>query len=127
MTFVLFPDGLELRHEVHQRRRVTNRIVAAVDFVLIVTAAGLQRVLTQYVEYYERSRTHLALDKDAPASRPVSPASASPIIAIPQVNGLHHRYERRAASSSDPSRNFRLHHRAAPALGSMVSNAARAR
>jgi transposase InsO family protein len=67
------------------------------DHVIIFTAAGLQRVLTQYVEYYERSRTHLALDKDAPASRPVSPASAGPIIAIPQVNRLHHRYERRAA------------------------------
>ena len=45
-------------------------------------------MLTRYVEYYERSRTHLALDKDAPASRPVSPARAGPIIAIPQVNGF---------------------------------------
>ena len=66
------------------------------DHVIVFTAAGLQRVLARYVEYYERSRTHLALDKDVPASRPVSPASAGPIIAIPQVNGLHHRYERRA-------------------------------
>ncbi|HEU4889102.1 MAG TPA: hypothetical protein VFV49_14550 [Thermoanaerobaculia bacterium] len=65
--------------------------------MIIFTEAGLQRVLTRYVEYYERSRTHLALDKDAPAPRPVSPASADPIIAIPQVNGLHHRYERHAA------------------------------
>jgi hypothetical protein len=40
--------------------------------VIIVNAAGPQRVLTRYVMYYERSRTHLALDKDAPASRPVS-------------------------------------------------------
>ena len=67
------------------------------DHVIIFTAAGLQRVLTQYVEYYERSRTHLALDKDAPASRPISPTSTGPIIAIPQVSGLHHRYERHAA------------------------------
>ena len=67
------------------------------DHVIIFNAAGLQRVLTRNVMYYERSRTHLALDKDAPASRPVSPASAGPIIAIPQVNGLHHSYERRAA------------------------------
>ena len=67
------------------------------DHVIIFTEAGLQRVLTGYVEYYERSRTHLALDKDAPAARPVSPASAGRIIAIPQMNGLHHRYERRAA------------------------------
>jgi putative transposase len=65
--------------------------------VIIVTEAGLQRVLTGYVEYDDRSRIHLALGKDAPAARPVSPASAGPIVAIPQVNGLHHRYERRAA------------------------------
>ena len=67
------------------------------DHVVIFTAAGLQRVLTKYVEYYERSRTHLALDKDAPTSRPVSAVSAGPIIAVRQVNGLHHRHERRAA------------------------------
>jgi putative transposase len=67
------------------------------DHVIILTAAGLQRLLTRYVEYYERSRTHLALDKDTPDSRPISTAGAGRIIAIPQVGGLHHRYERIAA------------------------------
>jgi hypothetical protein len=43
------------------------------------------------------TRTHLGLDKDAPDHRPVSPPSAGPIIAIPEVGGLHHRYERKAA------------------------------
>jgi putative transposase len=67
------------------------------DHVIILTAAGLQRLLTRYVEYYERSRTHLALDKDTPDSRPISTSAAGRIIAIPQVGGLHHRYERIAA------------------------------
>ena len=67
------------------------------DHVIIFTAAGLQRLLKAYVDYYQRSRTHLALNKDAPISRPVSPANAGPIIAIPQVGALHHRYERVAA------------------------------
>jgi putative transposase len=49
------------------------------------------------VEYYERSRTHLAVDKDAPVPRGVSPPTDGAIIAIPQVGGLHHRYERTAA------------------------------
>jgi putative transposase len=39
----------------------------------------------------------LALDKDAPVSRAVSPSTGGRIIAIPQVGGLHHRYERHAA------------------------------
>jgi transposase InsO family protein len=67
------------------------------DHVIILNAAGLQHTLKRYVEYYERSRTHLALDKDAPISRAISPSTAGPIIAIPQVGGLHHRYERIAA------------------------------
>ena len=40
---------------------------------------------------------NLALDKDAPIPRPVMPASAGDIVAMPDVGGLHHRYERRAA------------------------------
>jgi hypothetical protein len=62
-----------------------------------LTAAGLQRLLTRYVEYYERSRTHLARDKDTPVSRPISRSTAGRIMAIPQVGDLHHRYERIAA------------------------------
>jgi len=67
------------------------------DHVVIFTTAGLQRLLKAYVDYYQRSRPHVALNKDAPISRPVSPANAGPIIAIPQVGALHHRYERVAA------------------------------
>ena len=47
--------------------------------------------------YYHRSRTHLGLDKDTPDRRPVAETSVGPIIAVPEVGGLHHRYERRAA------------------------------
>src|SRR5688500_16450592 len=50
-----------------------------------------------FAEYYHRSRTHLALEKDSPEHRPVQPPDAGGIIAIPEVGGLHHRYERRAA------------------------------
>jgi putative transposase len=67
------------------------------DHVIVFNAAGLRRVLKRYLEYYERSRTHLSLDKDAPISREVSRQTSGKIIAIPQVNGLHHRYERLAA------------------------------
>ena len=58
---------------------------------------GLRRTLQAYGEYYLRSRTHLALDKDAPMSRPVADATEGAIVAVPQLGGLHHRYERRAA------------------------------
>jgi len=50
-----------------------------------------------YVAYYMRSRTHLSLDKDSPTPRPVMPPTAGRIVAVPEVNGLHHRYDRAAA------------------------------
>ena len=63
----------------------------------ILNAAGLRRVLKASVEYYEQSRTHLSLTKDAPIPRPIAPPSEGRIVAIPQVGGLHHRCVRRAA------------------------------
>jgi transposase InsO family protein len=65
------------------------------DYVIVLNESGLRRVLHQYVDYYHRSRTHLGLDKDTPFVRPT--AQCGPIVAIPQVGGLHHRYDRRAA------------------------------
>jgi putative transposase len=67
------------------------------DHVIVCTQSGLRRVLAGYVEYYLRSRTHLSLDKDAPVPRPVAPPGDGGIVALPELGGLHHRYERRAA------------------------------
>jgi putative transposase len=62
-----------------------------------VPRACLHRTLKSYFDYYERSRTHLSLDKDAPLTRAVHPPEMGRVIELPQVGGLHHRYERRAA------------------------------
>jgi putative transposase len=67
------------------------------DHVVVANAAGLHRVLTAYITYYMQSRTHLALEKDAPISRPVMPAALGRIVLTPHVGGLHHRYDRAAA------------------------------
>jgi hypothetical protein len=67
------------------------------DRVIVLNQAHLRRVLTIYSRYYHRTRTHLGLEKDAPDPRLISATSTRPIIAIPEVGGLHHRYERQAA------------------------------
>jgi transposase InsO family protein len=67
------------------------------DHVIVCSEAGLSRHPRNVVDYYHRSRTHLGLQKDAPESRPIQPPDTGRIIAIPEVGGLHHRYERRAA------------------------------
>jgi putative transposase len=67
------------------------------DHVIVVNESGLQRVLKSYFEYYDYTRTHLALEKDAPVPRRVQPPEIGRVVELPQVGGLHHRYERRAA------------------------------
>src|SRR5438132_11816362 len=67
------------------------------DHIIVANERGLRLVLRAYVDYYLKSRTHLALGKDAPLSRPVAPPGNGAIVAIPHLGGLHHRYERRAA------------------------------
>jgi putative transposase len=67
------------------------------NHVIIINEAHLRRVLESYIQYYHRTRTHLGLPKDTPDHRPVSERFTGPIVAIPEVCGLHHRYERRAA------------------------------
>ena len=47
--------------------------------------------------YYENWRTHLSLGKDAPQSRRIQPPADGEVVEIPDVGGLHHHYERRAA------------------------------
>ena len=66
------------------------------DHVIVFSAPGLRRLLKLYCTYYGATRTHLSLDRDSPIPRPIGPASAGRIVAIPQVGGLHHRYDRAA-------------------------------
>jgi hypothetical protein len=67
------------------------------DHVIVTGAAHLRRVLREYVAYSNADRTHVALDKDSPVTRPVLPPGRGRVIALPRVGGLHHRYDRRAA------------------------------
>jgi putative transposase len=67
------------------------------DHVIVFNEAGLKRLMTLYCSYFERSRTHLSLAKDTPILRLVMPPGEGTIVAIPEVGGLHYRYERRAA------------------------------
>ena len=62
------------------------------DHVLIFGARHLRQILTSYSSYYNQSRTHLSLDKDAPLQRTVQRCGT--IIATPILSGLHHHYAR---------------------------------
>ena len=67
------------------------------NHVIVLNDNHLRRLLKDYFRYYHESRTHLSLNKDAPECRTIQSTKSDRIIRIPQVGGLHHRYERRAA------------------------------
>jgi hypothetical protein len=67
------------------------------DHIIVWNERSLRRTLKDYFAYYQRSRTHLALAKDAPESRVVEKPESGRIVAIPKLGGLHHRYQRHAA------------------------------
>jgi hypothetical protein len=65
--------------------------------LIVFNERSLHRQLQAFVEYYHRSRVHLALNKDAPEPRSIQPLESGRIVSTPVLGGLHHRYERRAA------------------------------
>ena len=64
------------------------------DHVIVLSESHLLRILRSYLAYYHQSRTHLSLQKDCPEPRLVQPPNQGRIVSLPQVGGLHHRYER---------------------------------
>ena len=64
------------------------------DHIIILHKRHLKRVLSNYFSYYHVWRTHLSLNMDCPQTRPVALPEVGEAIAIPEVGGLHHHYER---------------------------------
>src|SRR5262249_8597873 len=64
------------------------------NHLIVINDNHLRRILKDYLGYYHESRTHLSLNKDTPAFRAVQSNGSERIVHIPQVGGLHHRYER---------------------------------
>jgi transposase InsO family protein len=84
------------------QRAYVERMIGSIrreclDHVLVFHEMSLRRILRSYLDYYHRSRTHLSLGKDSPEPRSIQPEPMGRVVALPQVGGLHHRYERRAA------------------------------
>src|SRR5262245_60157836 len=62
------------------------------DHVIVLGEQHLRQLLFLYMDYYNRARTHLSLNKDAPISRAVQ--TAGRIFQTPILGGLHHQYVR---------------------------------
>jgi transposase InsO family protein len=67
------------------------------NHVIVLGERHLRRILNSYIAYYNKTRTHLSLDKDAPEVRPIYPPGHGKVVELKRVGGLHHEYVRRAA------------------------------
>ena len=84
------------------QRAYIERVIGSIrreclDHVIVFNEGSLYRHVQSFVNYYHEGRTHLSLEKDTPRRRPIQLPESGRVIARPQVGGLHHRYERRAA------------------------------
>jgi transposase InsO family protein len=76
----------------HVERLIGSIRRECLDHVVVFGEAHLRRVLKTYASYYNKVRTHLSLDKNAPDFR--RPLPVGDIAAIPILGGLHHQYVR---------------------------------
>jgi hypothetical protein len=84
------------------QRAYVERVIGTIrreclDHLIVFNERSLHRHLQTFVDYYHRSRVHLALEKDTPEPRPIQPPEYGRIVSIPVLGALHDRYERRAA------------------------------
>jgi putative transposase len=84
------------------QRAYLERVIGTIrrecsNHVTVFHKASLFHHLRGFLGYDHHSRCHHALAKDAPVPRPIHPPEQGQVICIPQVDSLHHRYQRRAA------------------------------
>jgi putative transposase len=58
------------------------------DHVIVLHERHLHRLLTKYIAYYHRFRTHLSLEMDCPKPRAVHPPELGKVIEVREINGL---------------------------------------
>jgi len=64
------------------------------DHVIVLDERPLQRLLREYVDYYNADRVYSEL-QDSPIGRPTKhrPSPDAQVVGLPRVGGLHHRDE----------------------------------
>jgi transposase InsO family protein len=69
------------------------------DHVIVLNEQHLQRLLREYVDYYNADRVHTRL-RDSPIGRPTENrrSAVAQIVGLPRVGGLRHRYAWREAA-----------------------------
>jgi hypothetical protein len=81
----------------HAERVIGSVRRHCLDHTIVFNERHLHRVLTEYMDYYNKYRTHLGLGKDNPKPRAIEHTDSSSIKSEPMAGDLHYRYYRQAA------------------------------
>jgi transposase InsO family protein len=76
----------------HAERLIGSLRRESLDHVIVFGEQHLRQLLLLYKDYYNKVRTHLSLNKDAPVPRAIE--AVGRIHASPILGGLHHHYVR---------------------------------
>ena len=81
---------------------VVERLIGSIrreclDHVIVLNEHHLRQIMSDYIDYYHRHRTHRSLNSDSPETRSIEAPDRGNIVALSLVGGLHHRYSRQAA------------------------------
>jgi putative transposase len=90
-----FSQHREVPGRIHTASDSSARFEGCLNHYIVLNARHLKRTLSSYFRYYHESRTHLSLAKQCPFLQEA--LSVGKLVTIPQLGGLHHRYERIAA------------------------------
>jgi transposase InsO family protein len=80
----------------HAERVIGTLRRECLDHVIVLGHDHAQRLLDEFVEYYNDERPHQALDGERPAHRHRLVGTTGPVVAQPRLGGLHHSYRRAA-------------------------------
>ena len=88
-------SGPSRSHPVRPGKMLTLRLIGSIrreclDHMIVFGEAHLRRILRGYAAYYNVSRTHRSLNKDAPLHRAIERLGA--VVSRPVLGGLHHQY-----------------------------------
>ena len=87
----------------HAERVIGSIRRECLDHPIVFGEVHLRRILTAHTSYYNRTRAHLSLGKDAPVHR--QPQRFGEIVALPILGGIHHQYVRVAFSRDHQARD----------------------
>jgi len=100
-------------HNAYAERVIGSIRRECLDHVVVISERHLREILSKYVDYYNATRTHLSLAKDAPDPRSVQPPSQgrgsrfhASVGSITNINGGRREPDRTNKWKAHPARSF---------------------